>query len=51
MTSPVTAAMLYDLVSCPHRVTMDLFGDPVQRDRPNPFVELFGNAARFTSAK
>ena len=40
MTTPVTAAMLYDLVACPHRVTMDLFGDPGERDHPNSFVEL-----------
>ena len=40
MTTPVTASMLYDLVSCPHRVTMDLFADPAQRDEPNPFVKL-----------
>lgn len=40
MADLVTAAMLYDLVACPHRVTMDLFADPVQRDKPNPFVEL-----------
>ena len=40
MTTPVTAAMLYDLVACPHRVTMDLFGEPGERDHPNPFVEL-----------
>ena len=40
MTVSVTAAILYDLVACPHRVTMDLFGDPAQRDAPNPFVEL-----------
>lgn len=40
MTPPVTAAMLYDLISCPHRVTMDLFGDRAERDSPNPFVEL-----------
>lgn len=32
--------MLYDLVACPHRVTMDLFADPAQRDEPNPFVKL-----------
>ncbi len=32
--------MLYDLMSCPHRVTMDLFGDPAQRDAPNPFIQL-----------
>lgn len=25
MPPPVTASMLYDLVSCPHRVTMDVF--------------------------
>jgi len=40
MTAPITASMLYDLVACPHRVTMDLFADPSQRDAPNPFVEL-----------
>lgn len=41
MTStPVTAALLYDLVACPHRVTMDLTGDPAKRDKPNAFVEL-----------
>lgn len=40
MTAPVTAAMLYDLVACPHRVTMDLFTDQAKRDEPNPFVEL-----------
>ena len=32
--------MLYDLVSCPHRVTMDLFADPAQRDASNPFIQL-----------
>lgn len=37
---PVTASMLYDLVTCPHRVTMDLYGDPAKRDEPNAFVEL-----------
>ena len=40
MTTAITASMLYDLVSCPHRVTMDLFADPAQRDEPNPFVQL-----------
>ena len=24
----ITAAMLYDMVQCPHRPTMELFGDP-----------------------
>lgn len=32
--------MLYDFLSCPHRVTMDLFGDPSKRDEPNAFVQL-----------
>lgn len=41
MTSTtVTAALLNDLVSCPHRVTMDLTGDPEKRDKPHAFVEL-----------
>ena len=40
MTAPVTAAMLYDLVACSHRVTMDLFASPSERDEPNPFVAL-----------
>jgi hypothetical protein len=29
MPTPITAAVLYDLVNCPHRVTMDAFGDGV----------------------
>ncbi len=37
---PITAAMLYDLVQCPHRVTMDAFGDPAKRDKISPFVQL-----------
>lgn len=40
MPAHITAAVLYDLVACPHRVTMELFGDPARRDEPNPFVEL-----------
>ncbi|MES0384670.1 MAG: PD-(D/E)XK nuclease family protein [Hyphomicrobium sp.] len=44
---PVTASDLYDYVQCPHRVTMNLVGDPSQRDPVSPFVELLwerGNA-------
>lgn len=37
---PITASMLYDLVSCPHRVAMDLFADPAERDEVSPFVQL-----------
>lgn len=40
MPTPITAAMLYDLVQCPHRVTMDAFGDPAERDDVSPFVQL-----------
>jgi predicted RecB family nuclease len=36
----ITASMLYNHVHCPHRVTLDLFGDPVERDDVSPFVEL-----------
>ncbi|MDD5711183.1 MAG: TM0106 family RecB-like putative nuclease [Smithellaceae bacterium] len=44
---PVNASMLYNLVCCPHRVYMDLYGDYAQRDPVNPFVQLLwerGNA-------
>ena len=37
---PITASMLYDLANCPHRVTMDLFGNPADRDEVSPFVQL-----------
>ncbi|MDR4470409.1 MAG: TM0106 family RecB-like putative nuclease [Nitrospira sp.] len=40
MPVSITASMLYDLVNCPHRVTMDIFGNPADRDQPNPFVQL-----------
>jgi predicted RecB family nuclease len=36
----ITAATLYDLVQCPHRVTLDTFGDPTKRDKVSPFVQL-----------
>lgn len=32
--------MLYDLVQCPHRVTMDLNADRADRDEASPFVQL-----------
>lgn len=40
MSGSITAAILYDLVQCPHRVSKDLRGDPVDRDKVNPFVRL-----------
>ncbi len=39
--------MLYNLVQCPRRFTLDLFGDPKLKDPVSPFVELLwekGNA-------
>lgn len=36
----ISASMLYNLVHCPHRLSMDLFGDPAERDKPSPFVQL-----------
>ncbi len=47
MSIPITASMIYDFVQCPHRVYLDLFGDPERRDPINPFVQLLwerGNA-------
>ena len=40
MTKTITGSMLYDLVQCPHRVSMDLFGEASRRDPVSPFVEL-----------
>lgn len=37
---PITGSMLYSYALCPHRVTLDLFGDPAKRDPVSPFVEL-----------
>jgi hypothetical protein len=37
---PITASMLYSLIACPHRFTMDLFGDPAMRDEISPFVNM-----------
>jgi hypothetical protein len=36
----ITGSMLYALVACPHRVTMDLYADPAERDPISPFVKL-----------
>ena len=38
--TPITASMLYDLVQCPRRVSMDLFGDSGRKDPENPFLQL-----------
>jgi uncharacterized protein len=36
----ISATQLYDFVHCPHRVSMDAFGDAAERDETSPFVEL-----------
>jgi hypothetical protein len=36
----ITASMLYDYVQCPHRVSLDLFGDWAERDPVSAFVQL-----------
>lgn len=36
----ITASQLYSYLACPHRASMDAFGDPAQREAPNAFVEL-----------
>jgi len=36
----ISATQLYDYVHCSHRVFMDAFGDPAERDETSPFVEL-----------
>lgn len=40
MPQSITATILYDLVQCPKRVELDLFGNPGERDEVSPFVEM-----------
>ncbi len=47
MKRPLTASMLYNLVQCPHRLALDIHGDPHDKDEVSAFVELLwdkGNA-------
>ena len=37
---PITASMLYDLIACPHRVTMDLYANPPNRDEISAFIKM-----------
>ena len=36
---PITGSMLYSYALCPHRVTLDLFGDPEKRDEHQDFCQ------------
>ena len=40
MPKPITASMLYNFVQCPHRVSLDLYGDPAKKDEVSVFVQL-----------
>lgn len=40
MAKPITASMLYNYVQCPHRVSLDLYGNPSDRDEVSAFVQL-----------
>ena len=40
MATPITASMLYNLVQCPKRVALDLYGDVSIRDKVSPFVQM-----------
>lgn len=37
---PVTGSMLYDLAACPHRLHLDTFADPSERNPVSAFIEL-----------
>jgi predicted RecB family nuclease len=36
----ITASMLYNMIQCPHRLSLDLHEDPAHRDTESRFVEL-----------
>ncbi len=40
MANGISASMLYNYVQCPHRVSMDLYGNPAEKDAVSPFVQL-----------
>ncbi|GBE04600.1 hypothetical protein BMS3Abin10_00216 [bacterium BMS3Abin10] len=47
MPNSITASMLYNFIQCPHRVSLDLYGDPSKKDKISAFVQLLwdkGNA-------
>lgn len=36
----ISATETFNVVQCPHRVALDRFGNPADRDEPNAFVEM-----------
>ena len=40
MPKPITASMLYNFIQCPHRVSLDLYGNLATKDEVSVFVQL-----------
>jgi predicted RecB family nuclease len=40
VTNRITASLLYNHLTCPHRVAMDVFADPARKDPVSPFLQL-----------
>lgn len=40
MSDNITASMLYNLIQCPHRLSLDLHESPAKKDPESKFVEL-----------
>ena len=40
MSTSITASMLYNLVQCPHRLSLDLHEDPANKDPESKFIQL-----------
>ena len=40
MKEKISADMLYNYIQCPHRLYLDLFGEPDKRDRESAFLKL-----------
>jgi len=40
MSKDISASMLYNYVQCPHRVSLDLYGNPADKDAVSRFVQL-----------
>jgi hypothetical protein len=49
--SLISASQLYSYLICPHRVTMDAFGDPAKREEPNAFVKLLWERGTLSSVR
>lgn len=50
MPPKITPSMLYDYVTCPHRLVKDLFEDPALRDPVSPFVQMLWESGNLHEA-